>query len=258
LKLFQSAEVVFCEDTRVTKLLFKILSERFNDFIKTPISPQTYISLHSHNEMNVLETIDQEIFKKECLYVSDAGMAAISDPGSKLVLFCQKNDIPYDVLPGASAGVCAFAMSGFDVTQHLFYGFLPHKGTQRKKCLEEALFNGFVTIIYESPHRILKFFEEVSQIAADRQIFAVREMTKKFETRYKGDAQSIYNHVKTEITKGEWVIVVDAGERKNHQDMTFEEISLSHLSMKDKAKELAKTTGKSPKECYALLQKHYG
>ena len=177
-----------------------------------------------------------------------------------LVLYLSGNDTnthPYITKP-LSAGVCAFAMSGFDVTQHLFYGFLPHKGTQRKKCLEEALFNGFVTIIYESPHRILKFFEEVSQIAADRQIFAVREMTKKFETRYKGDAQSIYNHVKTEITKGEWVIVVDAGERKNHQDMTFEEISLSHLSMKDKAKELAKTTGKSPKECYALLQKHYG
>lgn len=258
LNLFQKAEVVFCEDTRVTKLLFKILSDRFSDYLQSPIRPHTYISLHSHNEVDVLDSIDHEIFKNECLYVSDAGMPAISDPGAKLILFCQNHHIPYDVLPGASAGVCAFAMSGFDVTHHLFYGFLPHKGPGRKKALEEALFNGYTTILYESPHRIVKLFEELSLIVPTRDVFAVREMTKKFETRYKGEATFLYEQIKGEVTKGEWVVIIAAGEQKTHRDLTFEEILATDLSMKDKAKELSKVTGKSPKECYALLQNHYG
>ena len=139
------AEIVFCEDTRVTKKLLNLLNIPLN---------KEFISLHSHNEDKVLSKLDPQTLKsKNCVYVSDAGMPGISDPGSKLVKFAQKHNIPYSVIPGANAALTAFVASGFE-GDFCFHAFLPHKGKEREEKLKEILNSGKIAILYESPHRI--------------------------------------------------------------------------------------------------------
>jgi 16S rRNA (cytidine1402-2'-O)-methyltransferase len=115
----RDADILLCEDTRVTKKLLHILNERYNLERKE----QNFISLHSHNEQAFIEKTTPEFFEKNVVYVSDAGMPGISDPGQLLVRYCQDNDVEYDVLPGANALLTAFVASGFVNTQMLFFGF---------------------------------------------------------------------------------------------------------------------------------------
>ena len=135
LQVLQECELIFCEDTRVTKKLLSLLGEKNNlDF-----SNKEYKSYHSHNEKKVLETLTKETFTKNVVYVSDAGMPCVSDPGATLVDYCIQNDIKYDVLPGANAVLTAYAMSGFTHTTFSFHGFLDHKGKTRASKLDAIL-----------------------------------------------------------------------------------------------------------------------
>lgn len=250
LKALEKAEVILCEDTRVTRLLLTILAERHALKHTHP----KLIALHSHNETEFLARIDPTFFDREVVFASDAGMPCISDPGMKLVAYCIDHAIPYDVLPGASAAATAFAMSGFDHVRHLFFGFLPHKGREREAAMDEMLGCGYCAIVYESPHRIEKFFRELAAAAPDRRVFAVREMTKKFETRYRGKAGEILAQFDRNATKGEWCIVVDAGARAaGGCPPSIEQIAAMDLPLKEKARLLAKVTGESPKACYSRL-----
>jgi len=99
LSLLSKAKIVLCEDTRVTKKLLKLLQEKFN--LQTQID--RFVSIHSHNEKDVIDKLDKSIFLEDVVYLSDAGMPCISDPGCYLVEYCLKNGIEYEVLPGANA-----------------------------------------------------------------------------------------------------------------------------------------------------------
>ncbi len=249
LRLLESATTIFCEDTRVTKRLISLLKE------KRGISPQVqkFISLHSHNEEHVLLDISPEIFKEEIvLYLSDAGMPALSDPGCSLVDYAQKHNIAYDVLPGANAALVAYAASGFCEARFLFYGFLPHKGANREQALREALFNGFVTIVYESPHRIIKLIEQICNIDEKREIFLIKEATKMHQKHFKGSASEILRTIKLQNIKGEWVVVINS-DKKELGAISVEDILSLDISKKQAAKLIAKITGKSPKQCYSEL-----
>ena len=169
-----------------------------------------FISVHSHNEKNFLTKENQELLENNnCIYMSDAGMPCVSDPGSYLVDFCLENNIEFDVLPGANAILTAYASSGFSQTTFTFFGFLPHKGNDRKDKLDKVLNSEHLAILYESPHRLLKLLEELKTKVPNRDIFIAKELTKKYQTRYKDSALNIYEQLsKTEI-KGEWVVVIE-------------------------------------------------
>ncbi len=245
LRLLGTATTIFCEDTRVTKRLIYLLKE------KALIDPpqQKFISLHSHNEKEVLEKLDPALFKEEVLYVSDAGMPVVSDPGCELVRFAQYHAIDYDVLPGANAALLAYASSGFCENRFLFYGFLPHKGKERKSALHEAMYNGYVTILYEAPHRLIKLLEQICNIDPNREIFLIKEATKRFQKRFRGSAEQILEELKIQNIKGEWVVVLNS-DKKETGVITVEDIMQLDIPKKQAAKLIAKITGKSPKECY--------
>ena len=131
LREFEKASLFLCEDTRETKRLLRILEERF-DFTYPDVE---FLSFHEHNGVKRLIEVAQRLDKEDVVYVSDAGMPIISDPGQILVEYCQKNEIEYDVLPGASAVTTAYASSGFEDGKFLFYGFLPNKGSERSSAL---------------------------------------------------------------------------------------------------------------------------
>ncbi len=245
LRLLANATTVFCEDTRVTKRLISLFKERYElDFLD-----KEFISLHSHNEKAVLEKLDSSLFEQDVVYLSDAGMPAVSDPGCELVRYCHYHDITYEVLPGANAALLAYAASGFCETQFLFFGFLPHKGNDRNNALTKALNSGYVTILYESPHRIEKLIDELVKKAPHREIFLIKEATKMYERHFKGTSLQVQHMIKNQNIKGEWVIVLNAL-KKEFGVITVEDIISLDIPKKQASKLIAKITGKSPKECY--------
>jgi 16S rRNA (cytidine1402-2'-O)-methyltransferase len=238
----QNAQIIFCEDTRVTKKLLNLLNIPLN---------KEFISMHSHNEDKVLSKLDPEILKsKECVYVSDAGMPGISDPGSKLVKFAQKHNIPYTVIPGANAALTAFVASGFE-GDFCFYAFLPHKGKEREEKLKEILNSGKIAILYESPHRIEKLVKELKELSPQRKVFLAKELTKMHETFIKGKAEDI----EIPNAKGEWVVVIDKTPKKEKLELSYDEIKNLPLPIKEKSKLLSKISDKSAKEIYKELNK---
>ena len=248
LTLLANATLVFCEDTRVTKRLISLLKERYAlEFLD-----KEFVSLHAHNEKAVLKNLDVSVFEQDVVYVSDAGMPAVSDPGCELVRYCQTHDIKYEVLPGANAALLAYASSGFCETQFLFFGFLPHKGKDRINALTKALNSGYVTILYESPHRIMKLVDELALKAPTREIFLIKEASKMHETHFKGNSLEVQKMFENQNIKGEWVVVLNALQ-KEFGVITVEDIISLDIPKKQASKLIAKITGKSSKECYQNL-----
>ncbi len=243
------ADILLCEDTRVTKKLLHILKERYNITLK---ESQEFISLHSHNEKSFVEKLEPTFFEQNIIYVSDAGMPGVSDPGQTLVRYCIDNAIEYDVLPGANAVLTAFVASGFCQTQMLFFGFLDHKGASRATQLQEALHNGYTTVLYESPHRLEKLLKELVNEAGDREIFLAKELTKRYQKFFHGKADEILQELGGNY-KGEWVVVLQAAPKHNASAISEKDILALDLPKKIQAKLVSKITGENTKSCYQRL-----
>lgn len=251
LRLLASTPILFCEDTRVTKQLLNLLSQRYN----VEISPKKYISLHSHNEDRVLKDLDKDIFTQDCAYVSDAGMPGISDPGSALVRYAWENNIQYEVIPGANAALLALVSSGFENSKFLFWGFLPPKEKALISTLRTILAQPQPTIIYEAPHRIAQTINILANIEPDREIFLIKEATKKHETHFRGSALHVKEELSKANLKGEWVIVINqAFLEEKGEALNVDDILPLNLPPKVKAKLLSKLTGIDTKEWYSRLQ----
>ncbi|GHS89641.1 ribosomal RNA small subunit methyltransferase I [Campylobacterota bacterium] len=248
------AEVFLCEDTRVTKKLLAILKTRFDRrFFENP----RFISIHSHNEDATIALLDASLFSRPCVFVSDAGMPCVSDPGAKLVQFCLQNGIEYEVLPGANAAITAYAASGCD-QKFIFYGFLPHKKEARSAELSEILRLPFAAIFYESPHRIADFADLLALLDADRHIAAFKELTKLHENRFIGSAKEFAIALKNMNTKGEWTIVVfGASVRRGVEGLgewLIDELLNLPAPTKPLSKILAKISGEKSAIWYERLQ----
>ena len=243
------ADTLLCEDTRVTKKLINILKERYNI---TPKENQNFISLHSHNEKEFVKDLEPSFFDANIVYVSDAGMPGVSDPGQTLVRYCIDNGVEYDVLPGANAVLTAFVASGFCETKMLFLGFLDHKGSSRSSGLQEALYNGYTTILYESPHRLEKLLLEIDKEDSERKIFVAKELTKKFQNYFSGTAKEILKKLDGNY-KGEWVVVIEASATQASGAITQSDILELDLPKKVQAKLISKITGENTKTLYQKL-----
>jgi len=202
-----------CGNTFVTKKLLHILSSRYSLTCK---DNQKFISVHSHNELEFLNSIEGSFFDDNVVYVSDAGMPGISDPGATLVKYCISNGIQYDVLPGANAVLTSFVASGF------------------------------------SQHRLQKLLKELQIKAPKRELFVAKELTKKFQRYFKGSAEQILNQLKETAIKGEWAVVIQAGEGVN-SNLSVEDILSLDIPKKAASKLIAKITGQNPKKCYQNL-----
>ena len=249
IEALSDADVLLCEDTRVTKKLIHILKERYNTNFK---DNQEFISLHSHNEKSFVEKLEPSFFEQNIIYASDAGMAGVSDPGQLLVRYAIDNDVKYDVLPGANAVLTAFVASGFVQTKMLFWGFLPHKGKDREQSLTDALGSGFTTVMYESPHRLEKLLNELDVLQKDTEIFLAKELTKKYQKYIHATPAKCLEILKDNI-RGEWVVVLPANDAQNSSAVSQKDILELDLPLKVKAKLICKITGENTKRCYNRL-----
>lgn len=250
LEVLQKCEILLCEDTRNTKSLINLLNLKFN----LNLNFTSYISLHSHNENEFLSSINLDFFDKNVAYLSDAGMPAISDPGCALIEYAIKNNINYEVLTGANAALVALVSSGFCKKEFIFLGFLSNTGDKRLKDIEKMMLNPYPSIIYESSKRLISLIENICDIDQEKQIFAIKEISKKFEKKFKAKAKDLLNILKDENLNGEWVIVVDSNENEFVENRLCEKDILSlSLPIKIKSKLLSKINGKNPKEIYQKL-----
>ncbi|XOB41454.1 MAG: 16S rRNA (cytidine(1402)-2'-O)-methyltransferase [Candidatus Nealsonbacteria bacterium] len=210
LQILRGVDLILCEDTRVTK---KLLSHYQ---IKTPT-----LSYHQHSKLKKVEYIIQLLKEgKNLALVSDAGTPGISDPGNLLVnevinrLTDRVKIVP---IPGPSAVTAAASISGFPMDKFIFMGFPPTK-RKRKKFFEEVVNSKYPVIFYESPYRIIRTLKELSsfflQICGQirensRKIVVCRELTKKFETIYRGKIEEVIKQIEKDEIKGEFVIIVE-------------------------------------------------
>ncbi|EAW7618051.1 16S rRNA (cytidine(1402)-2'-O)-methyltransferase [Campylobacter upsaliensis] len=250
LELLSACEIVFCEDTRVCKHLITLLNERF----KTCINPQKILSLHTHNEKEVLEKLDLKLFEKNVAYLSDAGMPGISDPGFALIQFALKHKLSYEVLPGANAALVALVSSNLCEKEFIFLGFLANKGKERQKEIENLLLNPYPTIIYEAPTRILALVQTIAKLEPKRELFAMKEISKKFQTSFRGRAEKLVEELEGANLNGEWVLVVaKSSQNFSSNSLCESDILALDLPLKIKSKLLAKMSGKNSKELYQKL-----
>jgi len=250
LEVLKQCNLILCEDTRVAKQLLMLLKERY----ALETSYKDILSFHEHNGNERLSSLGKRLESENVLYMSDAGMPVISDPGQLLVEYCQKNGVEYDVLPGASAVPLVYAASGFESGKFYFYGFLPSRGSERSRELAKVMANGIDTILYEAPHRILKLIEEIATIDTNRELFAAKELTKRHQKYYRMEASALLELLRTESIKGEWAVVI-AGKCEEEPTLSYQELLQIDMPPKPKAKLMAKLSGKSVKECYESLQK---
>jgi 16S rRNA (cytidine1402-2'-O)-methyltransferase len=252
LREFEKATIILCEDTRETKRLLRILEERF-DFIY-PSDEVEFLSFHEHNGEARLKEIVSRLEREEVVYVSDAGMPVISDPGQVLVAYCQEHKISYDILPGGTAVTTAYAASGFEEGEFTFCAFLPQKGSERTSKLIEMMNSRTNVVLYEAPHRIEKLISEIVHIDESREVFFSKELSKKFQNYYRACAQDILEQFQKSFInpKGEWVVVIRAKKEKP-KALYVDDILAFDLQPKVKAKLLAKLTDKSVKEWYGEL-----
>ena len=251
MRLFEKAELFLCEDTRQTKRLLRLLEERFD----MSYPDADFYSFNEHNGQDRVDELGETFKDKEIVYVSDAGMPIISDPGQLLVEYAQEHNLKYDVLPGASAVTTAYAASGFKEGKFLFYAFLPHKGKERASALNEAMNNGYNTVLYESPHRLAKLLDEVEAIDDTRELFLAKEISKKYQSYYRGRVNSLNAQFKELTIRGEWVVVIKA-KVEVEKTLSFSEVLQLDLPPKPKAKLLAQLSDKSIKDWYQELIKN--
>ena len=198
IRILGSAQVIFAEDTRVTKRLLSHLN----------IS-NTVVSFHSQNEHRLLDRVIDKIQEVEtAVLVSDAGTPGISDPGFLLVRACIEAGIPVECLPGPSAFVPALVASGLPCDKFVFEGFLPHKkGRQTRLTILSK--ESRTIVLYESPHRLIKCLGQIVEyFGADRKICVCREITKFYEEFARGTAQEVLLHFQQKEVKGEIVIII--------------------------------------------------
>lgn len=195
LEVLKSVDLILCEDTRVTQKLLDHYS------IKTAT-----LSYHQHSQFKKVEYIIQLLEQgKNLALVSDAGTPCVSDPGNQLIAKIADSQPSQTIspLPGPSAVTAAACVAGFPMDRFVFMGFPPVK-KKRKKFFEEAASLKYPVIFYESPHRILKTLKELEGLC-NGEIVVCRELTKKFETIYRG---AIGRVIKEIVPKGEFVVIL--------------------------------------------------
>ena len=199
IRLLKEVDLILAEDTRVSIKLLKHFE------IRTPLQ-----SFHMHNEHKKVETVVEQLKNgKTAALISDAGTPGISDPGFLLVREALKEGLEVQCLPGPTALIPAIVQSGIPCERFIFEGFLPPK-KGRQTRLEQMALETRTQVFYESPHKLLKTLEQlVTFFGANRSIAVVREISKLYESTFRGSAQEGLYFFEAHPPKGEFVIVVE-------------------------------------------------
>lgn len=245
LEVLRRADVIACEDTRVTRRLLDHYG------IATPLLPH-----HEHNAARVRPQILARLAAGQAVaLVSDAGTPLVSDPGFKLARAAIEAGLAVTALPGASAVLAALVVSGLPSDRFFFGGFLPPKSGSRRHALAALTRVPGSLIFLESPRRLAAVLADLLAVLGPRPAAVARELTKLYEEVRRGDLQTLAAHyAAVEPPKGEAVIVVGPGApAETDTDVVDASLraALAALPLKEAAAKVAAETGISRREAYA-------
>ncbi len=241
-----AADVIACEDTRRTRILLD----------RHGIDARALVSLHEHNEAPRARELSGRIRAgARVALVSDAGTPLVSDPGHELLRECLREELPVEVLPGASAAVTALVASGLPGARWCFAGFLPRKRGELRELLAGA---GETLVAYESPRRLAGTLALLAEIDPQRPAAVCRELTKLHEEVARGSAAELAARYGAGEVRGEVTLVVGAAgttaERSREQALAaLRELVEAGARPRAAAAAVAKLTGLGANELYRGL-----
>ncbi|PYO86653.1 MAG: 16S rRNA (cytidine(1402)-2'-O)-methyltransferase [Gemmatimonadetes bacterium] len=197
---------------------------------------------------------------RDVALITDAGTPAISDPGVDLVAAARERGVPIVTIPGPTAVAASLAVCGIPADRYLFLGFLPRKGSDRRRLLSTAAASEWTVVMFEAPNRVTQLLADLAEVCGpERQAAVSRELTKVFEETRAGTLQELSAHYAEAPVRGEVTVVLsgtgkqrveepppDAGERAKA-------LLAEGLSRKDVAHRLAEETGISRNTAYKLV-----
>lgn len=235
IETLKAADIILCEDTRVTAKLLKAYN----------VSTPTQI-LHDHNEEGRIAGLLTRLHSGASMaLVSDAGTPLVSDPGFRLARAAIADGVPVGAVPGANAATLALTLSGLPPHPYLFSGFASPRSSARRSqfsILRAAEQVGFsATLIwYEAPHRLLDMIEDLIVVfGPKRQAAVARELTKRFEEIRRGSLAELQAHFIETAPRGEITILVgppeeDSAPSEDDLDSRLRDALKTH-SIKDAA-----------------------
>ncbi|MGD9903904.1 MAG: 16S rRNA (cytidine(1402)-2'-O)-methyltransferase [Vicinamibacterales bacterium] len=250
-RILREVPVVAAEDTRRSGQLLRHLN-----------STAALVSVHAHNEAARTPGLLQRLARGESVaLVSDAGTPGVSDPGARLVAAAAGAGIRVEPVPGPSAVMAALSAAGVDGGWFTFAGFPPVMGKDRKEWLAklvDARSSGPV-VAFEAPHRIVQTLVDIGHIVYD-QIVVFRELTKLHESRYTGSPAELSTRI--DPVAGEFTLVIpqrsapdEARQRPTDDEIVVMFGQMTDLTARAAAREVARATGLSANEVYAIVQR---
>jgi len=246
-EILREADIIACEDTRVSKKLFTLLGLPLN---------KKFIKYEDHTEekqaQNLIDLINAGL---AVALISDAGSPLISDPGYKLVRKCREQNIYITALPGACAVITALQLSGLPTNRFMFAGFIPNKDKARADLFKELKNINTTLVFYETAPRLLKTLEQASSDFAEREIAVAREMTKMYEEVICGSVAEVIKHFSLSEPRGEFVLMIAPPTAREY---TLDDVRpilqkrLRETSLKTAVKEICDRFGFNKNEVYAL------
>ena len=207
INILQNVSQIACEDTRQTAKIMNKYELKNN-----------LISFNKYNSFNKIPKIINDLNSgKSFALVSDAGMPSICDPGEDLIKKARSNGVQIVCIPGACAALTALVSSGLPSSKFTFEGFLPKKNSDREKILLEISRREITSIIFESPHRLIKLLYELEEYCGgNREIRVSRELTKKFEQHIGDTICEVIDFFKDKEVIGEITVIVNGKEKSNN------------------------------------------
>jgi 16S rRNA (cytidine1402-2'-O)-methyltransferase len=239
-----TSDLIVVEDTRMTKKLMAMLNID---------SSAPMIVANEHSEAGVIDRVLEAAAHSNVVFVSDAGMPGISDPGYAVVAAARAAGVAVSIIPGPSAGISALALSGLPTDRFVHEGFIPRKG--RKGYFESLATQERTMVFFESPHRLASALADAASVfGPDREACVARELTKMFEEVAWGSLKELA-HRFTQGTKGEVVVVIagkPAGTTGIDEALTqVEGLIAQGVKRSDACAQVAKATGIPKRALYS-------
>ncbi len=252
LDILAGADVLAAEDTRTLRHLMEIHGVALGD--------RPLYAYHEHNDEAMRPRLMQALAAgKSVVYASEAGTPLVSDPGFQLSRAAIEAGHTVLAAPGASAVLCALAVSGLPSDRFLFAGFPPAAKSARATFLKDLASVQATLILYESPKRINQLLEDLSQYLGEGRYAAVcRELTKRFEEVSRGALGELAAAFSGRVVKGEIVVLIDRATAVKVDPGTVEEalkMALVTMTVKDAAAAVAEAYGLPRREVYQLALK---
>ena len=251
--LLTAVDVIACEDTRHSGQLLSNLQVRGRR-----------LSFHQHNTRTRLPQLLELLAAGDSLAViSDAGLPGISDPGEELAAAARSAGHPVICVPGPCAATTALVSSGLPSNRFCFEGFLPTKGRERKRRLEEIAAEARTSVLYEAPHRLITLLEELQELCgAERPLQVARELTKRHEQQVGPTVSAAVEHFQQHRPQGEFTLVLGGCPPTPEVELDdatllgrLNEAMATGTSASSAARQLALETGVPRRRLYNLIHR---